>query len=962
MRQLLYILLIFLLLFFSRSFALTAIVQDVAGNPIEGVRITFALDDTVLYTNSTGSFNLIKTTPISDNFIVGEQARLTFKGNSFSLSLTKSEKVVFSLFNTRGQMIVSHSNIMSRGVHNIKLPELASGLYVIQASIGRESFTRKFNSQGGFSWAGFKSDRVARERAHRVVVDTVYFKYPGYSNVIKTIETYDEDLGTIIMAEGLYTDDWYGLKKFVVDTTLPNFVHMLFCAYDEYGYGIINIDTSRFIVLEDGSPITSESELKIEKSITFNDTIRTIMLLDNSKSVESNLNEIKSAAKQMVRNIAPHQEISVYVFSEDVTKVVNFSNDTIALINAIDMIPIGYSSTNLYGALTTAFSAISNSGSIVNKTIMFGNVVLFTDGKDTQGSKTLNDVLMAQGDKQVFSIGLGSELDTASLKQISGNFLYKANDVSELSNLFTEIQYRISTIANSCYWAHYRSPKRGNAVHTLEMLVDSNSNIGGSASINGTFNSALFQAGWAPIAESLSISINAAGDTLIGNYIYCDKDGESEGQSLYRWWIAAPTNNNFYTFTIADSGSRYLPISKIDKRYKVIFDVKPVSKFGSPNEGEWTAVGITEGFVGKQYMVSDLTMYNQLIPWNMNFLLSGSNGSNFIAGDKVLANLSKDGEFEWVKKYPNNSSAYPSIEFIDGEHSDDSLLIFIVDSVDLKKDHYTVITKCNLSGEQLWSNVICVDTLKRPTRLIKTSDNHYFAVQSYKMYKIDSSGDTLFSKSGIYSVNNYPVYPTRDGGIISFLGGVGLMKYDSNGDSTWSMPTGYFRTYTLTKDNDFVFITNTDVIKISNKGDTLWSTQLSEQLGGGSSDSPKSPKIINLKDGGYLIEGTIIPVSPLTPLDKIDFKVFKLNNEGEIQWEKEFGSAGIDYIISVIEDSDGNYLLSASTSSFGKLGPRAKPDDYWKQFNWLWDRNTKIWLIKLDENGETIWPSDISLD
>ena len=66
-----------------------------------------------------------------------------------------------------------------------------------------------------------------------------------------------------------------------------------------------------------------------------------------------------------------------------------------------------------------------------------------------------------------------------------------------------------------------------------------------------------------------------------------------------------------------------------------------------------------------------------------------------------------------------------------------------------------------------------------------------------------------------------------------------------------------------------------------------------------------------------------------------DAWVFKLNENGEILWEKTFGGAGDDRVNSILQNSDGDYILVGWTDSKGAGGGDA-------------------WIIKLDSDGNLL--------
>src|SRR5678815_4232341 len=65
------------------------------------------------------------------------------------------------------------------------------------------------------------------------------------------------------------------------------------------------------------------------------------------------------------------------------------------------------------------------------------------------------------------------------------------------------------------------------------------------------------------------------------------------------------------------------------------------------------------------------------------------------------------------------------------------------------------------------------------------------------------------------------------------------------------------------------------------------------------------------------------------------------------QWDKRFGGSHSDALYTVLETSDGGYLLAGDSNS---PGDGDKTDDSWG--------STDFWIIKVDSNGEKQWDKD----
>lgn len=100
-----------------------------------------------------------------------------------------------------------------------------------------------------------------------------------------------------------------------------------------------------------------------------------------------------------------------------------------------------------------------------------------------------------------------------------------------------------------------------------------------------------------------------------------------------------------------------------------------------------------------------------------------------------------------------------------------------------------------------------------------------------------------------------------------------------------------------------------------------------EKTDGGSEDDWAS-SINQTSDGGYIIAGETYSKG----IGKEDAWIMKLDNQGNLLWEKTYGGSNGDKAWIIIQTIDGGYALAGTTSSQG-----AGEED--------------LWLIKLDENG-----------
>ena len=112
------------------------------------------------------------------------------------------------------------------------------------------------------------------------------------------------------------------------------------------------------------------------------------------------------------------------------------------------------------------------------------------------------------------------------------------------------------------------------------------------------------------------------------------------------------------------------------------------------------------------------------------------------------------------------------------------------------------------------------------------------------------------------------------------------------------------------------------VIKLDNIGGVVWQ----KTYGGSGSDYARS--IQQTSDGGYIVGGETTSYGA----GATDLWVIKLDENGGVVWQKTFGGIAQDYSTSIQQTSDGGFIVTGETHSFGAGGQ-------------------DIWVLKLDAEG-----------
>jgi len=126
---------------------------------------------------------------------------------------------------------------------------------------------------------------------------------------------------------------------------------------------------------------------------------------------------------------------------------------------------------------------------------------------------------------------------------------------------------------------------------------------------------------------------------------------------------------------------------------------------------------------------------------------------------------------------------------------------------------------------------------------------------------------------------------------------------------------------------------NTDVwvLKIDSIGNLLWQ----KCLGGSRSESASS--IIQTSEGGYILTGNTTSNDGDVSgnhnngiTDSTDVWVVKLNSSGDIEWQKCLGGSAEDFGNDILQTSDGKFIVYGATkSNDGDVSGNHGSSDYW---------------------------------
>ncbi|WP_298142823.1 T9SS type A sorting domain-containing protein [Flavobacterium sp.] len=130
--------------------------------------------------------------------------------------------------------------------------------------------------------------------------------------------------------------------------------------------------------------------------------------------------------------------------------------------------------------------------------------------------------------------------------------------------------------------------------------------------------------------------------------------------------------------------------------------------------------------------------------------------------------------------------------------------------------------------------------------------------------------------------------------------------------------------------------------KIDEGGELKWERNF------GGSENDICTVVIGTSDGGFLVGGNSASMPSESKKAEyygdFDFWILKLNAFGAVEWEKSFGGAGSEELVSIVETKDKGFLILGNSSS-GKSGNKTTPS-----FG-----GVDLYLIKVDKKGEELW-------
>ena len=305
------------------------------------------------------------------------------------------------------------------------------------------------------------------------------------------------------------------------------------------------------------------------------------------------------------------------------------------------------------------------------------------------------------------------------------------------------------------------------------------------------------------------------------------------------------------------------------------------------------------------------------------------------------------GETAWIKTYGGSGedTAQSVIQTLDGGYA----VLGYSNSIDgdlmgktLEVNDYWLL-KLDVNGDLEWSKTYGGSKDDKGQSVIQTSDGGY-AIVGYAMsddgdgtnnegfhdnwiLRLDASGNILWEKSFGFAGHDhsYDVVETTDGGFF-FAGFLDVTL--SNGEGNFGK--GAY----LTRHGVGEFWGT----KLDANGNLLWRRYF------GGTNNDRAHGVVQANDGGFVMAG----FSESDDFDisntkgSYDFWVVKIDDSGNMLWEKSFGGTGIEISYGIVKTQDGGYAITGNTFS--------TDTDVSKN-----NGESDVWLIKIDDDGNLLW-------
>ena len=250
-----------------------------------------------------------------------------------------------------------------------------------------------------------------------------------------------------------------------------------------------------------------------------------------------------------------------------------------------------------------------------------------------------------------------------------------------------------------------------------------------------------------------------------------------------------------------------------------------------------------------------------------------------------------------------------------------------------------------------------------------SADNTLLWSKTFGGSKDDRGEDIITTKDGGFALLGYS--QSTDNDVTSNAGSKDfwVLKLTSSGTLSWQKNFGFlgsdYGTALLeTNDNGYLITGVLDVTASNGQGNSrstqrhaggdIWAIKLnnsgvlewSKYYGGSFTDIPLG--VVKTIDNGFIIAGSSdsADIDITNNKGAYDFWILKIEANGTLVWEKNFGGSEIDEASAITQTNDGNFIIVGDTRSSNKDVSNN-------------NGAADLWMLKISQEGILIWEKTI---
>jgi hypothetical protein len=311
------------------------------------------------------------------------------------------------------------------------------------------------------------------------------------------------------------------------------------------------------------------------------------------------------------------------------------------------------------------------------------------------------------------------------------------------------------------------------------------------------------------------------------------------------------------------------------------------------------------------------------------------------------------GELDWTQTFGGSGQDYATatVQTPDGGYAvvgyTQSTDGDITDKTATDSDFW--VFKLAANGSLIWSKTYGGSADDRGADIINTQDGGFAVTgfsrsndgdssanegfQDYWIIKLDASGNLLWEQSFGFAGSDQAsaLIETTDGGFF-VTGFLDITASDGQGNDGFSSAPPAGKTTAKHGVGEFWGL------RLDGNGNLIWRRYF------GGTNNDRSYDVMQTNDGGFLMTGSSesndFDISD--PNGSYDFWAVRINDVGDLLWEKSFGGSQIDISYGMTQAPNGNYILAGDSRS--NDGDVSNPIG-----------NADFWIVSMDGTGNMVW-------